>query len=234
MSTVYLFDVDGTLISSGGAARGALELAFERLHGSREACGFSFAGMTDRAIFRRGLVEIGVEPSAERIDALIALYLSLVDEFFAKADSFKVHPGVREVLDHLGTLDEVAIGLGTGNVEEGAFKKLRKVDLDGYFSFGGYGSDAEDRAELLRIGAQRGAAQLGRDLDQCRVVVIGDTRRDVHAAHAIGAECVAVTTGGNGRRTLEAAQADFIFRDLAQPCALEALVYGASAFHVAV
>jgi phosphoglycolate phosphatase-like HAD superfamily hydrolase len=102
---------------------------------------------------------------------------------------------VRARLAELATRERIAIGLGTGNVEHGARLKLAPLELADAFAFGGYGSDHEDRAELIAIGADRGAARLGRARADCRVVVIGDTPKDVAAAQAIGAESIAVATG---------------------------------------
>jgi phosphoglycolate phosphatase-like HAD superfamily hydrolase len=225
---IFLFDIDGTLISSGGAGRRAVENAFERLHGRREAChGFSFAGMTDRAIVRRALVGLGMPERGPRteaaIDELLDAYLAMLDDEVRGA-SYRVHRGIVEALDALERLGQVAIGLGTGNVERGARIKLGPVGLDARFAFGGFGSDAEDRAELLRIGAERGATRLDRALAECRVVVIGDTPRDVEAARAIGARSIAVATGPFSVENLRASGADATFDDLSAPGALDALL----------
>ena len=111
----------------------------------------------------------------------------------------------------------LALGLGTGNVEAGARAKLARVALDGAFAFGGFGDDHEDRALLVRAGAERGAARLDRPLDACRVVIIGDTPRDVAAARAIGAECLAVATGGATAEVLRAAEPTRLVADLTHP-----------------
>jgi phosphoglycolate phosphatase-like HAD superfamily hydrolase len=116
-----------------------------------------------------------------------------------------------------------AVGLGTGNVREGARLKLGRVGLFEHFDFGGYGCDAEDRAEVIRIGAERGASALGRTLSECRVVVIGDTPKDVAAAQAIGAECVGVATGSYSVDALLACGATAAFSDLTAEGAWPAL-----------
>ena len=132
--------------------------------------------------------------------------------------------GVQEVVARLAGLDGLALGLGTGNVEPGARAKLRPSGLDRSFGFGGYGSDAEDRAELLEIGARRGAGVLGTARERCRVVVVGDTPRDVTAAHEIGAECIAVATGGFDEAELSAAGASRALSSLDAPDALTAIL----------
>jgi phosphoglycolate phosphatase-like HAD superfamily hydrolase len=194
--TVLLFDIDGTLLLTGGAGRRAMEAAFAERTGRKGACAhFSFAGMTDRAIAREGLTAAGREPTAEAIDALLDAYLAHLAREVPASDGYAVMPGVVETLAWLRGFDGVAVGLGTGNIERGAYTKLARVALGEAFTFGGFGSDHEDRAELLRVGATRGASRLGVTLVACRVVVIGDTPKDVAAALAIGAECVAVGTG---------------------------------------
>src|SRR6185436_15306118 len=113
--------------------------------------------------------------------------------------------------------DGIAIGLGTGNLRRGAELKLERAGLAQHFTFGGFGCDHEDRPAIVRIGAERGAALLGTTLDACRVVVIGDTPRDVEAARAIGADSLAVATGGIPPDELSAAGATWALPDLAQP-----------------
>lgn len=203
--TVFLFDIDGTLVIGGGGRR-AIERALAIVAGSTTArTSFSFGGMTDRAITRRALVELGLEPTAETIARVLELYLPFLHEELAEASPpCGVPPGALAALERAFLLERVAIGLGTGNVEAGARAKLGRVGLEQRFAFGGFGCDHEERAELLRVGAARGAARLGSTPAACRVVVIGDTPLDVAAAHAIGAECVAVATGSYGRAELAA------------------------------
>ncbi len=225
--TVLLFDIDGTLVTTGGVGRRALELAFERAHGRRDACaGFRFDGMTDRAIVRGGLMAVGVAPTPSSIDAVLAAYLDvLADEVAAApAQTYRIHSGIRETLDAAAAKRHVAVGLGTGNVREGARIKLERVGLFGRFGFGGFGCDDEDRTTLLKRGAERGAASLGVRLPQARVVVIGDTPKDVAGALGIGAESVGVGTGSFSASDLVAAGATRAFPSLAVPGALEAVL----------
>jgi phosphoglycolate phosphatase len=225
---VLLFDVDGTLVTTGGAGRRAIERAFETLHGRRDAThSFGFDGMTDRAIVRQGLTAIGQAVSEARIDELLAAYLALLEEEVARAEAarYRVHSGMREAVA-AGLAAGMAVGLGTGNVERGARVKLARVGLSEQFAFGGFGDDHEVRAELIRSGATRGAARLGVALAEARVVVIGDTPRDVDAAQAIGAESMAVGTGHWTAEQLAAHGATFAFADLTHPAALDALLHG--------
>jgi phosphoglycolate phosphatase len=225
--TVLLFDVDGTLVTTGGVGRRALEIAFERFFGRRDACrSFRLDGMTDRAIVRAGMRAIEAEPTEALIDQVLVDYLLvLAEEVSAAPDvTYRVHAGMAEIIETAGARDQVAVGLGTGNIREGARIKLERVGIYHRFPFGGFGCDAEDRIALIRRGAERGAALLGAPLDACRVVVIGDTPKDVAAAQAIGAECVAVGTGSFSPEQLVSAGATRAFANLASPGAVEAVL----------
>jgi phosphoglycolate phosphatase-like HAD superfamily hydrolase len=229
--TVLLFDVDGTLVTTGGVGRRALEIAFERSFGRRDACRtFRLDGMTDRAIVRTGLQAIAVEPTEALIDRILADYLLVLAEEVAAATdaTYRLHAGMATTLDAAGAQREVAVGLGTGNIREGARIKLQRVGIYDRFGFGGFGCDAEDRTSLIRRGAERGATKLGADLADCRVVVIGDTPKDVAAARAIGAESVGVGTGSFSADQLLASGATHAFPNLAAAGAVEAVLGEAS------
>ena len=202
--TILLFDIDGTLIDSTSVGRRALEDAFDELYGRRDAIdGFRLDGMTDPAIVRQGLAAIGAPFANDAVARVLDNYLTRLEHHIGAVplETYIVHPGVRESVDrahHAG----YAVGLGTGNIVPGARIKLGKVGLFERFDFGGFGSDAEDRPTLLRRGAERGARHLGVALSECRVVVIGDTPKDIAAATAIGAQCLAVATGHYDTATL--------------------------------
>ena len=222
--TVYLFDIDGTLITSGGSGRRAIIHSFEKaLDRGGVALSFSFAGMTDRMIVRQGLAELGLPISEDAIDTILSDYLTTLEQEIRESDRYGLHPGVRAALDSLVNQENVALGLGTGNVEAGARIKLEPVNLNHYFDFGGFGCDAEAREALILRGAERGAEKLGLAREDCRVVVIGDTPRDIHAARAIGAQCIAVSTGGATAEELAANDPDWLFSDLTADGVLEAL-----------
>ncbi len=221
--TVLLFDIDGTLVSTGGAGRRATERAFLRETGTSAVLDFSFAGMTDPAIVRTGLTRAGREAHAEAIAAVLAAYLEVLEEEVRTTERFLVHDGIPEALDHAFGWTGYAIGLGTGNIEGGARVKLGRANLHDRFAFGGFGSDSEDRAELLKVGAERGAARLGVSREECRVVIIGDTPKDVAAALAIGAEAIGVGTGPYSASDLRACGAHFAFSSLLEDGAIDAL-----------
>lgn len=225
--TVLLFDIDGTLLLSGGAGRRAIDRAFAQAHQRPDATShFHFGGMTDPAIIREGLRTIGVEATPSAIDEVLGLYLEYLADELPRSTQYQVMPGVERLLDQLRALPGLAVGLGTGNLKKGAFLKLARGKLDHHFNFGGFACDAEDRAVLVEAGAQRGRAQLGLAPTEGRVVVIGDTPKDVAAAQAIGALCVGVGTGGHSPEALRRCGAPFVFEDLSQEGVLEILLRG--------
>jgi len=224
-STLLLFDVDGTLLHAGGAGRRALESACCMLLGPATWLDFSLSGMTDRAIVRAALERRGQPVVESSIDRVLELYVELLAGELAQTPDYRVLPGVHKLLLKLQAQPEaVAIGLGTGNVRRSAELKLAHGGLHAYFQFGGFGCDHELRAEVLRIGAERGARLLGQPLAKCRIVVIGDTPRDISAGLAIGAECVGVGTGQFPLDALLQRGAKAVFSDLAQPGVGERLV----------
>lgn len=224
---VLLFDIDGTLLTTGGVGMRALARAFEELYGRPDAMsGFRLDGMTDGVIIRQALTAIGQPASSESVEAVLERYLSVLGEEISRASdsAYYLHPGMLEALAAAEQRPQTAVGLGTGNVRAGARLKLERVNVFHRFAFGGFGCDHDDRAELIRAGAVRGASALGAPLSECRVVVIGDTPKDVAAAKAIGAECVGVGTGRFTPEELLAAGAEHAFPSLASPGALESLL----------
>lgn len=230
MPTILLFDVDGTLVTSGGVGRRAIEQAFERRHGRRDVVSFSFAGMTDKAIVRGGLLALDKGFASEaalqaELDATLAFYLRVLEEEAGTHGGIRVHDGILRALDLAEVRLKVALGLGTGNMREGARIKLGHAGIYHRFSFGGFGDDSIERPEILAAGARRGAAQLGLPLQACRVVVIGDTPKDIAAAQAIGAACVAVATGMHSVAELEAHSPTIACQTLADERA-DAVLFG--------
>jgi phosphoglycolate phosphatase len=216
---VLLFDIDGTLLSAHGAGRRALNRAFFELTGKRSAIdGVDLRGMTDPLIAEAGFRAIGLPNDPVQQARLLERYVSLLDQELLNGDSAIALPGVFDLLDWVeSVLPRVAIGLGTGNIEAGAYAKLRRVGLDTRFAFGGFGSDHAARHEILRAGERRGAERLGVKVDHFTTFVFGDTLKDIDAARAIGAECVAVGTGGISLDDLEAAGATLTVATLEDP-----------------
>lgn len=228
---IVLFDVDGTLLLSGGAGARALEEAFFALFGVPDAMReINPHGMTDGGIcedlFGRHL---GRKGSRGEYGVLLALYLEHLERTVRESPTFHLLPGIPGVLGRLSRSGGVALGLGTGNVEKGARIKLERAGLNPLFSFGGFGGDSDDRSELLEAGFRRGEALLRTEGDgaEIRRWVVGDTRRDVNAGRACGARTVAVATGGDAYGDLARSDPDHLFADLSDEDALPALIEGA-------
>ncbi|MBN1959817.1 MAG: HAD hydrolase-like protein [Deltaproteobacteria bacterium] len=216
--TILLFDIDGTLLSAGGAGKRALEQAISQAVGTAYKLAFSLDGRTDRAIVRQSLIDLHCSDSdiEKTITQILDNYVERLKIELNDTSACYVYPGILDVLNFAyAKQNTIALGLGTGNIQRGAKIKLASVNLDGYFSFGGFGSDHEERPEIIRIGAMHGAAKLGYDVKTCRVVVIGDTPRDIAAAHTVGAISIAVATGKYSIEQLQSAGATYAFANLA-------------------
>ncbi len=228
-----LFDIDGTLISTGGRAGRALLQALEETYGVRpQAAGYAFAGKTDPQIIRELLSASGVAASTieEYREEALARYLAHLEDALAPG-SAQVLPGVRELLDALVAHPQVTVGLLTGNVAKGAALKLRAAGLEGAFRCGAFGCDAEDRNLLVPIARARALQATGIDFPGARTVVVGDAEADIQCARAGGARSVAVATGGTPRAALAALKPDALLDSLAQPHALATILddHGGSA-----
>jgi phosphoglycolate phosphatase-like HAD superfamily hydrolase len=191
-----LFDIDGTLLVTGGAGAVAWQRAFRELHGiDADIEEHTHAGMTDpeiaEIVFREVIGRDG--SNAERSEA-IAGYLSHLGDAVAESDGYRVMPGIEELLPRL-VEQGVLLGIVTGNIEAAAQIKLARADLNRFFTFGGYGSDSRDRTELTKRALERGGAITGASLDLATAIAVGDTPRDVAAGHGAGIKVVGVATG---------------------------------------
>ena len=205
-----LFDIDGTLLVTGGAGAVAWQRAFEELHGVEADIGeHTEAGMTDpeiaEIVFREVIGRDGTP--AERSQA-IAGYLNHLADAVAESDGYRVMPGVEDLLPRL-IEKGMMLGLVTGNIEAAAHIKLDRAHLNRFFAFGGYGSDSRDRTELTKRALERGAEVAGKPLDKAATIAVGDTPRDVEAGHGAGIEVVGVATGSYSVDQLHDAGADW-------------------------
>jgi phosphoglycolate phosphatase len=191
-----LFDIDGTLISTGGASDRAWKRAFKELQEvDVDVPAVTGKGVPDpevgRVVFKAA---IGREPTREEAAALLRRRLEFLPEEVENSPGFVVKDGVVELLVQLID-DGVMLGLTTGNVEEAAHIKLARANLNRFFSFGGYGSDSPDRTELTKRALERAELVSGNSLDLGRCFSCGDTPRDVEAGHGAGIRVVGVATG---------------------------------------
>jgi phosphoglycolate phosphatase len=210
---LILFDIDGTLIDSGGAGVRSLDLAFRKVFSILNAFqGVSMAGKTDTQIIKEGLIKHGLSMDGN-FDSIIEAYLlNLRQEIWN--DGKHTKPGIYEILEQLNLMEDIGLGLLTGNLEQGARIKLEAFDLNKYFPSGAFGSDDEDRNKLLPFAVKRFEKMFDKRIDIEKSIVIGDTPRDVECAHIYGAVCIGVATGPYSIDELKEAKADYVVNDL--------------------
>lgn len=207
---LYLFDIDGTLVDTGGAGMRSLQEASLEIFGHTGPT-LDLAGSTDLGVIAEIHAHFEIEPTAERVDAYFSTYLKRLDWNLANGGfPGKVLDGVVELLAELSKRPGVTLGLLTGNIAGGAASKMRHFGLEAYFPFGAYGCDHADRNRLGPIALERAAMHSSRTFSPNEVWVIGDTPKDVACARAIGARCLAVATGRFSEEELSACGADIV------------------------
>ena len=213
-----LFDIDGTLISTGGAGAESWKRAFDELYKIPADIGeFTDAGMTDPDVGRKTFEAVlKRKPERKEFARLLERRLHYLHGAVEDSKGYKVFPGVEELLPKLID-DGYLLGLVTGNVEAAAHIKLHRAKLNRFFSFGGYGSDSSDRGEITRVALKRAALVYGDDINPKQAIVVGDTPRDVEGAHAAGIECVGVASGHYTIEQLREADADYTVASLEEP-----------------
>ena len=217
--TAILFDIDGTLIRTGGSGKAAMEVAMRTTFGLAEVRDtVTYSGRTDQAIGRDLLRENGIAPTDANYFALQRAYLGELPGSITRLGG-NVCPGVPQVLRELDRPD-VLLGLLTGNVREGARIKLRHFGLWESFALGGYGDEHADRDDVARAALAAVHAHLGHRAPPEKVWIIGDTPLDVKCARAVGARAVAVATGWHAIEELHATDADHVLADFADPAPL--------------
>lgn len=222
---LILFDIDGTLLTAGGAPRRAFRRALiEHFGTDGDEARTDFSGKTDPQIVhelmgRAGFADDHIE---ERIADLFEHYLEGLERELATEDGHRLYAGVAELVPALAGDPRVLLGLVTGNVERGARLKLERFGLWPSFRVGAYGSDARERDRLPAIAMKRARRLTGRAFTGAETVVVGDTPADVQCARAVGAVAVAVTTGRPSREELAAAGPDHLLESLEEWPALAA------------
>ena len=227
MRKLVLFDIDGTLVLTGGAGLRAMNRALHEVFGHANGLdGIAVAGRTDWAILADAVRRFGRPLDGDLLADLEQRYVgNLAEEIQHPGQGRKaVMPGIREILDELDRRDDVLAGLLTGNFEAGARVKLGHFDLWRYFRCGAFGGDAADRNALVPVAVER-ARECGLpEIGDADVLVIGDTPHDVTCAHAAGAIAVAVATGSSTLEALRATGAEHVFKDLADTAAFMKLL----------
>ena len=213
---LLLFDVDGTLILSGGAGLRSVNRAFMDLFGLRDAMATCHPdGKTDPAIFSEvARAHLKRDLSDSEKSAVAGAYLEALRGEVSRSPGYEIMPGVTALLEALSSDGRLFLGLATGNLEAGARIKLGRAGLDRYFAFGGYGSDDERRDRLVAIAITRGQRVAGRDFPPEDIIVIGDTTRDIDAARAVGVRALVVPTGSTPVSDLAGHNPDAILDDL--------------------
>jgi phosphoglycolate phosphatase-like HAD superfamily hydrolase len=209
---LILFDIDGTLIHTGGAGTRSMNLAFYELFGIRNAFqGITMAGKTDTQIMREGLRTHGLSETEVNLKGMIGAYLKFLEKEIDNPHR-RINPGVITTLERLKE-NGMTLGLLTGNLEQGARIKLGAFGLNEYFLEGAYGSDHDDRDKLLPIALEK-FSRRGFVFKPSDCIVVGDTPRDIQCAIVNGAQCIAVATGPYTREDLYKTEANLVLDSL--------------------
>ncbi|MBI1988074.1 MAG: HAD hydrolase-like protein [Nitrospinae bacterium] len=231
MEKVFLFDVDGTLINTGGAGSRALVRAFRARYAVENALkGLILDGKTDPWIIREVLqLNLGLSPGPEQVRQVMESYLAFLEGEVQSSPNFRIMPGIELLLAELAAREDALVGLATGNIEQGARIKLERAGIYPYFRLGGYGSDSEERPELVKIAIRKAERLLGRCLGREEVYIIGDTPLDILSGKAAQVSTVAVATGRYSLDELRPYLPDYLFSSLADYPAFLAEVYARQA-----
>ena len=227
--SLVLFDIDGTLLLSGGAGVRAMTLAFETTFGVPDAfAGVTIAGRTDTYLLSAAFERAGLPDTADAHARFHASYLPvLAREIHARGNGrYGVMPGVEALLATLEADDAVHLALLTGNYERAARIKLDHFGLSRFFAWGVFGEESPDRNVLGRLAVARAEINRVPSAARERPVVIGDTPDDIACAHAAGARAIAVATGSFSLAQLTAAGADVALPDLGDTAAVLAAIGG--------
>jgi phosphoglycolate phosphatase len=210
-----LFDIDGTLINTGGAGAASWRLAFDELYGIPADIGkFTDTGMTDPDVGRKTFEAVmNRGPERREFTKLMERRNFYLHQTVEESKGYEVLPGVNELLTEL-IEQGYLLGIVTGNVEAAAHIKLHRANLNRFFSFGGYGSDSDERGELTKIALRRASLVYGEEVGRDRAFSVGDTPLDVTGAHAAGIECVGVGSHHYSAEQLGEAGADYVISSL--------------------
>ncbi len=211
---LLLFDIDGTLITSGGAGENALRLGImDRFGIDDDLRGIEIAGRTDSGIARQFFAKHSLPDTPGNTTSFFEGYLTHLPRMLSEKDG-RLLPGIVPLLDALTTRDDVILALLTGNLERGAKLKLTHYGVWDYFEFGAYADDHHDRNQLGHFARTRAKERHGVEFPPENIYILGDTPHDITCARAIGAKAVAIATGQFTRAQLAGHAPDFLFDDL--------------------
>jgi phosphoglycolate phosphatase-like HAD superfamily hydrolase len=222
MIRLVLFDIDGTLVRTGGTGIKAFARTFATIFGVHEGIEkIRFAGRTDVSLVREMFTLSNIAHTGENFRRFFDNYVQWLDHLIKDCDG-DVCPGVLEFIRELEQLPHPPlIGLLTGNVKQGAEIKLRRFKLWDVFQTGAFADDHEDRNQIAVVARERGSHALSQNLPGDQILVIGDTLHDIRCARAIGAKVIAVATGGDSLDELRKHQPDWAVKDLTEVTAAE-------------
>lgn len=221
-----IFDVDGTLLTTGGAGGVAWDKAFQEVHGvSIDIAKVTESGMTDHDVATKALSTVlDREPTDADVEEITGPYLKYLPAAVEASEKYRIEPGIVELLERLAS-EGYPLGMTTGNIEPAAKIKLSRGDLNRFFAFGGYGSDSANRTELTLHAIKRGVVTCATGnypngkpqvLSKDDFIAVGDTPRDVTAAHEAGIRIVSVATGLFDLETLKAANPEWLLPTVEQ------------------
>ena len=210
---LLLFDIDGTLVNTGGAGVESLKKTVRNRFGTEDDLhDIEIAGKTDRAIIRDILRKYQIEPAEESIASFAQEYITDLPISLSRSRG-RVLPGIQPLLERLKPRPHIVLALLTGNLQQGAKLKLQHYGLWDFFEFGAFADDHHDRNELGNFARERAQARHGHDFDAANIDVIGDTNHDIACGKAFGARTIAVATGSWSCERLQTCAPDFLFAD---------------------
>jgi len=223
---LLIFDIDGTLLLTGGTGKIAFERAFQELYGIEDSWGNVIPdGKTDQAIFGEIFERhFHRPPGPNELRSIFTRYALHFELEIDITPGFQIMPGIPVLIDHLSTLNHVTLGIATGNIAEVSRFKLRRANLLTYFRFMGTASDSHDRPTLVRHAIDRGLIHSG-PMDHTSIFVIGDAVADIKAAKKNGVQSIAVATGSTPKEELADHAPDYLLDDLSDPESLLQIIH---------
>ncbi len=217
---ILLFDIDGTLLLTGGCGKIALERAFLDYFEIENAWGNLIPdGKTDPNIIDEIAQDrLSRTLSTKEHNQICELYLTYFNQEIDRASQFRLMPGVTNLLEILAKRSDVLLGIATGNLEPAGWRKLKHGKIHNFFEFGGFGSDSRQRSEIVQTAIDRAEKLLGAKSPREHIFVIGDTHHDVRAANQLGVKAIAVTTGSYAAdHFLNGDKPTYLLEDLSKP-----------------